>query len=251
MHFDWVTFLLQTANFAVLVWLLQRFLYRPVLRMIDARRAEIDNRHAETEAAEKTAREGLAAIEQQRQHAAAASATLLQDAAAEAEKAAAARRAQAESEAAAIRAEAEKSLAAEREKALAEARTVALDLAAEIAGRVVAELPTEARAAAWIERIAQYLQNLPPPEAEPLKRDLANGGALRVATASALPQPAAAAWQSQLRRVLGEAAKISFSVDPQLIAGAELQFPSAILHFSVSSALAAMRAEIGRHAEPR
>jgi len=42
MHFDWSTFALQTANFAILVWLLHRFLYRPVLRLLDARRAEID-----------------------------------------------------------------------------------------------------------------------------------------------------------------------------------------------------------------
>jgi len=251
MHFDWVTFLLQTANFAVLVWLLQRFLYRPVLRLVDARRAEIDNRYAEAEAAEKKAQEGLSAIERQQQDAAAARAAVLKEAATEAEKVATARRAQAESEASAIRIETEKTLAAEREKALAEAQSVALDLAAEIAGRVVAELPTEARAAAWIERISQYLQSLPPAEAGSLKRELADGAALRVATASTLPQQTAAAWQAQLCRVLGEATKISFTVDPQLIAGAELHFPSAILHFSFRSALAVLRAELAPHAEPR
>jgi hypothetical protein len=46
MHFDWSTLALQTVNFAILVWLMHRFLYRPVLRLIDARRAEIDKQHA-------------------------------------------------------------------------------------------------------------------------------------------------------------------------------------------------------------
>ena len=41
MRFDWWTLALQTVNFAVLVWLLHRFLYKPVLRAIDARRAEL------------------------------------------------------------------------------------------------------------------------------------------------------------------------------------------------------------------
>ena len=41
MHLDWWTIALQTINFAILVWLLHRFLYKPVLRMIDARKAEI------------------------------------------------------------------------------------------------------------------------------------------------------------------------------------------------------------------
>jgi len=35
MHFDWSTFALQTVNFAILVWLLHRFLYRPVLRLLE------------------------------------------------------------------------------------------------------------------------------------------------------------------------------------------------------------------------
>jgi len=52
MHFDWSTFALQTVNFAILVWLLHRFLYRPVLRLLDARRAEIDKQYAESHMAE-------------------------------------------------------------------------------------------------------------------------------------------------------------------------------------------------------
>ncbi|MEZ5438197.1 MAG: hypothetical protein R3F12_07555 [Lysobacteraceae bacterium] len=38
MHFDVWTFGLQLINFIILVWLLQRFLYRPVLRLLDQRR---------------------------------------------------------------------------------------------------------------------------------------------------------------------------------------------------------------------
>ena len=41
MHLDWWTIGLQTVNFAILVWLLHRFLYKPVLAMIDARKAEV------------------------------------------------------------------------------------------------------------------------------------------------------------------------------------------------------------------
>jgi hypothetical protein len=39
MRFDWAALGLQTIDFAVLVWLLQRFLYKLVQRMIDARKA--------------------------------------------------------------------------------------------------------------------------------------------------------------------------------------------------------------------
>jgi F-type H+-transporting ATPase subunit b len=56
MSIDWITVAAQIANFLVLVWLLKRFLYRPILDGIDAREVEITNRmheaaQAKTEAA--------------------------------------------------------------------------------------------------------------------------------------------------------------------------------------------------------
>ena len=44
MSIDWITVTAQIANFLVLVWLLKRFLYRPILDGIDAREAEITER---------------------------------------------------------------------------------------------------------------------------------------------------------------------------------------------------------------
>jgi F-type H+-transporting ATPase subunit b len=41
MEFDWLTFGFEIVNFLVLVWLLHRLLYRPVLAMIQRRRDEI------------------------------------------------------------------------------------------------------------------------------------------------------------------------------------------------------------------
>lgn len=42
MEINWTTFALEIVNFIVLVWLLAHFLYRPVLRVIDQRRQDID-----------------------------------------------------------------------------------------------------------------------------------------------------------------------------------------------------------------
>lgn len=49
MSIDWITVAAQIANFLVLVWLLKRFLYRPILDGIDAREAEIAERMGEAE----------------------------------------------------------------------------------------------------------------------------------------------------------------------------------------------------------
>jgi F-type H+-transporting ATPase subunit b len=47
MSIDWITVGAQIVNFMVLVWLLKRFLYRPILDGIDAREAAIAARMAE------------------------------------------------------------------------------------------------------------------------------------------------------------------------------------------------------------
>lgn len=55
MELDWSTFLLEIINFLVLVWILKRFLYQPVLAVIAKRREDIENRLAEVKKAQQTA----------------------------------------------------------------------------------------------------------------------------------------------------------------------------------------------------
>lgn len=55
MSIDWITVIAQLANFLVLVWLLKRFLYKPILNGIDAREAEIAERMGEAEQAKAKA----------------------------------------------------------------------------------------------------------------------------------------------------------------------------------------------------
>jgi F-type H+-transporting ATPase subunit b len=49
MQFDWTTFILEMLNFLVLVWILKRFLYGPVLAMLDARQQRIKDESASAE----------------------------------------------------------------------------------------------------------------------------------------------------------------------------------------------------------
>lgn len=250
-HFDWSTFALQTVNFAILVWLLHRFLYRPVLRLIDTRRAEIDKQYADARGAEAEAKDQLAAIAAERAGIAAERASALAQAAAQAEETAAARRAQAEREAAALLDDARKTLAAERRQALAEARRAALDLGADIAAKLLAELPMKRCGEAWLGRVEKHLAALPQTERDALARQLTDGAELKVMTAAPLPPENAEVWRDRLRRILGDQITVSFGIDHRLVAGADLQFPDAILRFSWQSALAAMRAEIGDDADAR
>lgn len=66
MSIDWITVIAQIANFLVLVWLLKRFLYRPILDGIDAREAGITKRMAAAGELQKKAEAAQAEYQQQK-----------------------------------------------------------------------------------------------------------------------------------------------------------------------------------------
>jgi F-type H+-transporting ATPase subunit b len=249
MKLDWWTIGLQTVNFIVLVWLLNRFLYKPVLGMIDARKAEVQRQYDDARAADNLAQSLLSDIESQRTGMASERAAVLKAAAEQARGIGEARRSQAQRDADVLLDVARKALATERELALEEARRVAVDLGSEIAQRLLADLPLQLRAEAWIERIEDHISGLPEPDRDALSRQLTDGESLTVVTAVLLPAATADAWRERLRRPLGRGINIAFEVKSELIAGAELHFPMAVLRFSWQSALDAARAEVGGHVD--
>ncbi len=251
MHLQWSTIALQTINFVVLVWLLQRFLYKPVLHMIDARKAELQQQYDNAKVAEQHAKAGLAEVDALRANIAGERDATLKVAAAQEEEAAKARRAQAEREVAALLDVTRSKLATERDRALSEARKMALDLGTDIARRLLAEIPVEARAEGWLGRIERYLALLPDGDLAALVRQFEGGGALAVVTASPLAPEAIETWRGRLHQVLGDRIAIAFEVNPDLVAGAELRFPSAVLQFSWQSALAAVRSELEEDGDNR
>ena len=79
MNLDWSTFLLEIINFLVLVWILKRFLYKPVLDVIERRKAGIAKTlsdaqamRCEAEALKRQYDDKLAALEREKERARAA-----------------------------------------------------------------------------------------------------------------------------------------------------------------------------------
>jgi F-type H+-transporting ATPase subunit b len=149
MHLDWWTIGLQTINFGILVWLLHRFLYKPVLGIIDARKVEVRRQFDAAKDLEEKAKARIVALDAERAGIAAEREAALKAAAAQAQDMVEARRAQTAHDAQALIDSTRKTLAAEREQVLDEARRLALDLGADFAQRLLAEIPTQYRAEAW------------------------------------------------------------------------------------------------------
>lgn len=249
MHFDWSTLALQTINFAILVWLLDRFLYRPVLRVMNARRAEIEAHYAAAREAESKANEALASIVAQRAGIARERAAALDGAAAESERAASTRRAESEREAAALLNGARRTLAAERDQATSDLRRIALDLAGAMARRLLADAPSGLRAQVGLEPVEARLHALSKSEVEGLFGASADRRAVRVVTAEPLSAELVERWRETLGRLGGAEVEIAFETDPELIAGVEVHFPNAVLRATWKAALAAIRVETDAHAD--
>lgn len=243
MGLDWTTLALQLVNFAILVWLLQRFLYRPVLRVIDARRAALVGEQAEAVHEVEAAKRQLTELQAQRAGLAAERTAALARAEEESRGLLAARRAQAQRDAEGLMADARRVLSDERQQAREELRCAALDLAADMARRVLAEVPESLKVRAWLERIDAHLHSLAPAELAELSGELSAGGMLRVVTAWPMAAEAQQEWRTKLRTALAADARVEFDTDPRLIAGAELHFPHAALSFSIQDAIATLQEE--------
>ena len=246
MRFDWSTLALQLVNFAILVWLLQRFLYRPILRLVDARRAALERERGEAASAAEAAKRQLAELQAQRTGIAGERAEALAHAQEEGRQLLTTRREQAQRDAAGLMEEAQRTLTREREQILEEARRAALDLAADIARRVLAQIPESLRVQAWLERIERHLGSLSPAERAALSGELTASSPLKVLTAWPVAAEAEEAWRVRLRTALGSDFSVVFETDPRLIAGGELCFPHAKLSFSAAGAVAALQEEAGR-----
>lgn len=241
MRIDWSTLALQTVNVVVLVWLLSRFLFRPVSDIIAKRQAaarkliddasrERDAAHAERERA-RAERASLAAARDD------ALKDALAQAAAERERLIAAARADAQALRDAARAQADAD-AVQRAKVL-DAR--ATRLAIDIAAKLLARLPDSARVAGFVDGVAASLARLP----ADVRASLADEDAqVRLVAPRALTAQEAAACRAAFAASVGRPLEPDVRVDPALIAGLELESKYANVRNSLRQDLATIEAAL-------
>ncbi|MDR3538568.1 MAG: F0F1 ATP synthase subunit delta [Acetobacteraceae bacterium] len=222
MHLDWSTLALQTINVLVLVWLLRRFLFRPIVDIVAARRAAVEKTLADAAAA-MAGLDARAADLAGREQAAQADATRIRAAAHEAAKADRdTLLQQAATDAAQARAEAEAATARARIAMQRDLERQAGELAVAVAMRLLQRIPAEAATGAFVAALEDMLTGLPDEQ----RAGLAEPGAeLEVASAAALTPQARAHIAGRLQAVFGYAPALRFTVDPALIAGIELRGP--------------------------
>jgi F0F1-type ATP synthase membrane subunit b/b' len=232
----------QIVNFIVLALLLRRFLYAPVRRAIEKRKAEIDARYAEADAKKKEADEAAAAY---RAKLATAEADAEHERArllAEAEKRAAAIHDDTERKAHEIVERTRAALDAERAEALRMLEARAGEVAAAIAERLLADIAPDTDEV-FLARATAKIDGLEASRKIILKKELVASGA-EVVSAHALDQRARTRFDAWVTSLAGQEVPTKYAVDPSLIAGVELRFAHDVWRFNWRSSLARVRSDL-------
>jgi len=246
MHIDLWTLGLQAINVLVLVWLLARFLFRPVAAIVAQRRQATVALLADAEAARAQAQAAAAEVTHQREGLVAEADGLRAAAQRDATAERAAQLAQARAEADRVRADGEAALARERGQLQAALEARACTLAVDIARRLLDRLPSGAVTTALAGMLADDLAALPQAERALLA---AAPDRLEVVTAAALDAAGKAAVISALTRALGGPPAPAFRVDPDLLGGIELRGPHTRIRNSWRSDLDRIAGELAAEHE--
>jgi len=250
MQIDWFTTAAQLVNFLLLVWLLRRFLYRPVLVAISRRRQAIADDFAKAEAAAADAEASKAEFEARTvkfaQEADGVRAKALADAEAERKELLAA--AAAEADAARVTAKAE--LAADRDSFLAHMRIDGSQAVIDVSRDVLADLADETLEAVLARRLAKEIGNNGESFAAVAAR--AKGPLqARLSAHSAVPKPDLAALAAALEAICGRPVEISTAECPDSPVGVVLEFGELRAEWSIDAHLDALVRKLGDRLDQR
>ncbi len=248
MEIDWSTFVLELLNFVVLVYLLKRFLYRPVLAVIEQRKAGIaktladaqaQNADAEALRAKYEGRVGEWEAERRR-----ASDALGREL--EAEKVR--RLGEIDASVAKERERAEAAAAREQATAARKLESEALEQGARFAGRLVAQLASPELETRLVALALGELERLPPERAAALTSGGADAaGTPVVASAFPLSPDDRRRVAAAVARLAPSAPEARFVEKPALVAGLDIAIGGWSLGLNVRDELAGF-ARLGRGA---
>ncbi|SEO38684.1 F0F1 ATP synthase subunit delta [Nitrosovibrio sp. Nv6] len=273
MLIDWFTVVAQTVNFLVLVWLLKRFFYQPILNALDARErriaAELADADAKKMAAEKERNEFQHKNDEFDRQRAALLNNALSEAQAERQRLLSA----AQNDFDNLRASREKALSREY-RSLSEAltRKTCAEVFA-IARKVLADLASTTLEAHVVEAFIRRMRELGDDEKAQLASAFQSRAVSTPAASTAKPTVATVATvataatvaeevlvrsafdlsaQQQnsiaaaLKEILGVESSVRFATEPELVSGIELVTNGHKVAWSIENHLASLEKEIGK-----
>ncbi len=224
MDIDWVTFAAQIANFLVLVWLLKRFLYGPIVRAMDAREQQFVDRSAELEQARREAEQREAEYRERLSELDRTKESLMETAAQEVEAWRQQHLAAAREEIEDSRREWYRGLEREKDSLLHELQRRVGREVFRASRHVLKQLCDVSLEQQVIVRFEQHLQQLDADRRAEIAQAIVNSHhRVMVATAFPLDSRQQQTVTRQLHEYVAEGIAVDFSVHPELICGIEVR----------------------------
>jgi F-type H+-transporting ATPase subunit b len=241
MLIDWFTVIAQVINFLILVWLLKRFLYRPILNAIDARERQIATKLADAEAkkteAQKEQNEFLQKNEEFDKQSSARMSQVLDEAKAERQRLLDTARLESDD----LRAKLQQALRTEQQnlketltrRAREEVFAIARKALTDLAGTTLEERMTDI--------FLRRLRELNDTQMAGLKSAFnATTGPLLVRTAFKLPSEQCAAIEAAIKQTLGKDKNVQFDTVPDLVSGIEMSANGQKIAWSIAEYLTSL-----------
>jgi F-type H+-transporting ATPase subunit b len=235
--FDIPTFVFQIVNFLILLAVMARFFYRPVIDVMQRRQEQIDARIEDAETRARQAEEERQRLAQQSETATREAAALLESARDAAAKERQRLLEEAKTEAAGIIDEARKHAATEEEAALDRLSQRLSQSAVSIAGALIRDASGKAVHDALVERLASEGFGLDEEARRQVRLDFQkDGGRLIAESAYPLDDKQEGALRSQAARTLDlspDGLQIEVREDPELIAGVRVLLGGVVVDMSL------------------
>lgn len=238
MQIDWITVAAQIVNFLVLVWLLQRLLYRPVTRAMQQRAAAIREQFDEAARRESEAQAEADRLRAAQQELDAQRAEMLAAAQDEAHELRQQLEAEARDAVADRRATWEDQLSREQVAFLSELRREAAGHVARLSRRVLRDLASASLEQAMAETFLSRLQSLEGRALEDLRAAArGEGGSITVLSAFDLSNDLRERLSVAIRDKVDGDAQVDFETDPEIICGIRLKVRGHTLQWSIDAYL--------------
>lgn len=245
MGFSFTTFVFELVNFGLLIWLLNRLVFRPLAEGIEARRLATAQRERDAEEATLRAEQSRLEYEEKRRELDRLEEKVYREAVEQAASERARLLAQARDDARAERSRVDRLLEAEREASAAWVGEAVIEEAVALAGRLLMDLVPEEAHVVLLERLLDELRQQAP--ALRSEHEATGGSDVELQVAQTLTDHYEARLRDELEAALGDTIRLSVRDDPDLLAGAVLRVGDRVLDASVGGGLDVLHAQARSH----
>lgn len=246
MHIDWFTVIAQAINFLVLMWLLKRFLYKPILNAIAAREKNIADRFADAKAKENAAEKEQADFKKKSDAFDKQKTVLMTGARKEAVAAREKLLTEAQEEADALRVQCKEALKDEERDLSQEIITRTKQEIFAVAAKALHDLADVSLEAQMCTVFVAQLQSLPEKEKQTLVAAFKDySPSTFIASAFTLSPAQRKEIKAALHKISGaNKEKLQFKVVPELVSGIELSVSGHKLAWSIADYLEALEKSV-------